>query len=74
VAIDKGFSGTAQAHALDDGPTAGYAVRGVHDDRLSRGLAGGIGGTVTLGLAGGLFVVVRRTGRARAGAQPSSGT
>ena len=74
VAIDKGFSGTAKAHTLEDTPTAGYEVRGVHDGRLSRGLAGLIGVTVTLALTGGLFAVVRRSGRARAGAPPSGGT
>ncbi|MBA2280841.1 MAG: PDGLE domain-containing protein, partial [Acidimicrobiia bacterium] len=40
VAIDNGFAGEADPHALGDGPTAGYAVRGVDDERLSTGLAG----------------------------------
>ena len=39
-------------------PTAGYAVEGVDDDRLSTGLAGVIGVTVTFAIAGGLFLVV----------------
>ena len=58
---------------LDDTPTAGYEVRGVDDDRLSTGLAGLIGVGVTFALAGGLFLVVRRTGRRRQ-ASPDDGS
>ena len=56
VAIDKSI-------ATDATPTANYAVSGVDDHRLSTGLAGVIGVTVTFALAGGLFFVVRRTAR-----------
>jgi hypothetical protein len=63
VAMDRGFADQQKDHALDDGPTAGYAVKGVHDDRLSTGLAGLLGVGVTFGLGVGLFVVVRRAGR-----------
>jgi hypothetical protein len=59
VAIDKGFADTEKAHALDDAPTAGYAVKGVDDERLSTGLAGLIGVTVTFAIAGGLFFLLR---------------
>jgi cobalt/nickel transport protein len=65
VAIDKGFAEQESNHALDDTPTAGYEVRGVDDDRLSTGLAGLIGLGATFALAGGLFLVVRRTGQRR---------
>jgi hypothetical protein len=63
VAIDQGFADRADAHALADGLTAGYALDGVDDARLSTGLAGLLGVAATFVLAGGLFVVVRRTSR-----------
>jgi hypothetical protein len=63
VAIDKGFADNETAHALTDGPTAGYAVKGVDNDRLATGLAGLIGVTVTFAIAGGLFLVLRQTRR-----------
>jgi hypothetical protein len=65
VAIDEGFADEESNHALDDTPTAGYAVRGVDDDGLSTGLAGLIGVGVTFALAAGLFLVVRRRGGER---------
>jgi hypothetical protein len=63
VAIDMGFAENETAHALDDGPTAGYAVKGVDNDRLSTGLAGLIGVSVTFAMSGGLFLVVRQARR-----------
>lgn len=66
VAADEGFAGEEEAHPLGDGPTAGYAVEGVDDDRLSTGLAGLIGVAATFLLAGGLLLVVRRAGGAAA--------
>ena len=63
VALDKGFSDSEKPHALDNAPTAGYAVKGVDNDRLATGLAGLIGVTVTFAIAGGLFFVVRQTRR-----------
>ena len=65
VAIDEGFAEQETNHALDDSPTAGYETRGVDDDRLSTGVAGLIGVGVTFALAGGLLLVVRRTGGRR---------
>ncbi len=41
---------------------ADYAVEGVDNPRLAGGLAGVIGILVTLGLAGGLALAVRRRG------------
>lgn len=61
VAIDKGFADTENDHALDDAPTAGYEVRGVDDDRLSTGVAGVVGVTITFAVAGGVLLLVRRT-------------
>jgi PDGLE domain len=65
VAIDEGFADTETDHALDDAPTAGYAVRGVDDDRLSTGLAGLIGVAVTFAATGLLFLVLRQSSRRR---------
>jgi hypothetical protein len=65
VAGDKGFLDTAEDHALADAPAADYAVEGVHDERLSTGLAGLIGVTVTFLLSGGLFLAVRATHRTK---------
>ena len=59
VAEDQGFDGAAQDHPLADSPAAGYEVRGVHDRRLSGGLAGVAGVLVTLAVGGLLFRVVR---------------
>lgn len=59
VAIDKGFSDTQKEHALDDGPLAGYAVKGVDDERVSTGIAGVVGVVVTFGLAMVLFALLR---------------
>jgi len=60
VAIDQGFSGEETGHRTEDSPLAGYGVDGVDDDRLSTGLSGIIGVTVTFAAAGGLFLVLRR--------------
>jgi cobalt/nickel transport system permease protein len=60
VAIDTGFAAAARPHALDELPTAGYAVRGVDDDRLSTGLAGLLGVAVTFTVAGGALVVLKK--------------
>jgi len=67
VAEDEGFADQEQAHAMEDSPVAGYQVDGVDDDRLSTGLAGVIGVTVTFAVAGGGFLLLRRTSGRRAG-------
>ena len=64
VAIDEGFAAQQDAHPLQESPTAGYAVAGVDDDRLSTGLAGVIGVAVTFTLAAGLTFGLRRRNRA----------
>ena len=63
-----GFAHTAEDSVADGSPLAGYAVEGVDDGRLSGGLAGVVGVVVTLALAGGLTLVVRRR---RAAADPA---
>jgi hypothetical protein len=59
VAEDHGFADTADDHALDGSPVAGYEVRGVDDERLSVGLAGAAGALVTLVVVGALLAVLR---------------
>ena len=63
VAIDTGFAKNETSHALDDGPTAGYSVKGVDNDRLSTGLAGLLGVSVTFAITGGLLFLVRQSRR-----------
>jgi hypothetical protein len=55
VAIDKGFDEQEDAHALDESPLAGYAVKGVDDERLGKGLSGLIGVLLTFGVGLALF-------------------
>lgn len=62
VAEKTGFLDSADDSATSDGPMAGYEVKGVDDPRLSGGLAGVVGIVVTLALAGGLALAVRRRG------------
>jgi hypothetical protein len=71
VAIDKGFAETQKDHSLQESPLAGYQVRGVGNDRISTGLAGVLGVTITFGVAMILFGAMR-TIRARRGPAPSS--
>lgn len=60
VAHQTGFAGS-QKQAVDTGsPFADYSTEGVHDARLSGGIAGVAGVLLTLGLGGGLFWVLRR--------------
>lgn len=63
VAIDNGFDKQKKDHAAKDSPFAGYAAKGVDNERLSSGVAGVAGVLVVLVAAGGLGYVVRRKGR-----------
>ena len=67
VAEDHGFAANAKQHLFENGPLAGYAVKGVNNDRLSTGISGLIGVLVTFGIGLALFAVVRamRSGRDR---------
>jgi cobalt/nickel transport protein len=55
----SGFADTARDSATAGSPLADYAVEG-EEGRLSGGVAGVVGVLVTLGLAGGLSLLVRR--------------
>jgi cobalt/nickel transport protein len=67
VAGDKGFLQTARDHLFADGPLAGYAVKGIDNQRLGTGVSGLIGVLVTFGVGVLLFALVRalRSGRDR---------
>ncbi len=59
VAEDHGLAASARAHLFENGPLAGYAVRGVGNDRLSTGISGLIGVLVTFGIGLALFALLR---------------
>jgi cobalt/nickel transport system permease protein len=50
VAIDKGVDAHERKPATAESPLAGYGVRGVDNQRVSRGLAGIIGVAITFGI------------------------
>lgn len=68
-AEQAGFAGTARDSATADSPLADYAVDG-EESRLSTGAAGVVGVVVTLALAGGLTLLVRR--RSSRGSRPAA--
>jgi len=59
VAEDHGFAANAKEHLFENGPLAGYAVKGVNGDRLSTGISGLIGVLVTFGIGLALFALLR---------------
>jgi hypothetical protein len=59
VAEDHGFAANARQHWFENGPLAGYAVKGVNGDRLSTGISGLIGVLVTFGIGLALFALLR---------------
>jgi cobalt/nickel transport protein len=63
AAEQAGFLDTAEDSAAAGSPLADYGVAGVGSERLSGGLAGVVGVLVTLLLAGGLTMLLRRRGR-----------
>jgi hypothetical protein len=71
VAIDEGFVGTEEPHALGDLPTAGYEVSGVDDPGLSTGLAGVIGVAATFSLCAASLAAVRWARRRPRGDDPA---
>ncbi|MEA2229392.1 MAG: cobalt/nickel transport protein [Solirubrobacteraceae bacterium] len=72
VAGEKGFADRGRLHRVQaDAPVAGYAVPGVRDARLAKGLAGFAGTLVVFGLGSGGAALLRRRGGGRP-AYPSS--
>lgn len=61
VASDKGIDVNMPHNAKSDSPLAHYAVTGVHNSKLSTGLAGIVGVVVTFALGFGLFTVLKRS-------------
>ncbi len=59
VAEDHGIAASAKDHLFENGPLAGYAVKGVASDRLSTGISGLIGVLVTFGIGLALFALLR---------------
>ena len=59
VAEDHGIAASARQHLFENGPLAGYAVKGVNSDRLSTGISGLIGVLVTFGIGLALFALLR---------------
>ena len=59
VAEDHGFAANAKEHLFENGPLAGYAVKGVNGDRLSTAISGLIGVLVTFGVGLALFALLR---------------
>lgn len=59
VAVDQGFDDTATEHALEDGPLAGYGIRGIDNESVSKGLSGLIGVLATFGVGMLLFGALR---------------
>lgn len=60
VSHEHGFAQAAGQHRTDGSPLAGYSTRGVHNARMSNGIAGVSGTLLVLALAGGGFWVLRR--------------
>jgi hypothetical protein len=60
AAEQTGFLDSAKDSAAAGSPLADYSVAGVDDGRLSGGLAGVLGVLLTLLLAGGLTLLLRR--------------
>jgi len=69
VAADEGIDAGQMDHTFSAGPLADYEVKGVDDTKLSAGLAGIIGVTVTFVIGLGLFVILRNV---RGRDQPTS--
>ncbi len=60
VAADKGLDEREKSSATADSPLADYAVKDIDNPRLSGGLAGVLGVSIVLVLAGGVAYAVRR--------------
>ncbi len=59
VAEDHGIAAYAEEHLFENGPLAGYAVKGVGNDRVATAISGLIGVLVTFGVGLALFALLR---------------
>lgn len=65
VAEDKGFVAKGRLHAVqEDSPLPAYAMPGVEDQKLAKGLAGFAGTLLVFGAGFGVAYVLRRSRRA----------
>ncbi|MFJ6571907.1 energy-coupling factor ABC transporter permease [Streptomyces sp. NPDC091292] len=62
VAHDQGIDKKTEEHHTADSPLADYGVKDITNTRLSGGLAGVIGVTVTVAAGTGVFLLLRRRG------------
>lgn len=60
VSADHHIDANKRAQPMRDSPVGGYQVKGVHNSRLSNGLAGVIGVGAVLVLGGGVIWLARR--------------
>ncbi len=60
VAEKTGFIDKEKKSPTADGPFAGYSTKGIHNERLSGGVAGVAGCLLVLGIGGGVFWALRR--------------
>jgi PDGLE domain len=59
VAIDKGFADTQKGSVTAGSPLAGYGVKGIENQHVSKGLSGVIGVAITFGVGMILFGLLR---------------
>jgi cobalt/nickel transport system permease protein len=71
VAADHGFDAPARNSATADSPLAGYGVKHVDNEKVSKGSAGIVGVAVTLLVATVAFATLRHFVRRRSGDSPS---
>jgi cobalt/nickel transport system permease protein len=71
VGAETGIDAAQRASATEDSPFAGYGVKGVHHDALSKGLSGLIGVAVTFLVAALALWLVRRRRVTSAATSPS---
>jgi cobalt/nickel transport system permease protein/cobalt/nickel transport protein len=60
VAQKAGFIDKEKKSPTANGPFAGYSTKGIHNERLSGGVAGLVGCLLVLSIGGGLFWALRR--------------
>ena len=72
VASEQGFAATANDHALDGAPLAGYDANLTGNTAIDTAIAGAAGVLVTLVVGLGVFRLARRTKRATTDTTPTA--